>query len=94
MALGLALIVFGILKSGSWGVVQPKPEAPQWIGLSPVIWMLLGGGVVLALFLRWEGLRIGRGEGALLDPKLLGVLQLRSGVLSFLFMFLVQAGSS
>ena len=31
-----------------------KPEAPQWIGLSPVIWLLLGGGVVLALFLRWE----------------------------------------
>ncbi len=92
-ALGLALIVFGILKSGSWGVVQPKPEAPQWIGLSPVIWMLLGGGVVLALFLRWEGLRIGRGEGALLDPKLLGNLQMRSGVLSFLFMFLVQAGT-
>ena len=53
-ALGLGLIVFGILKSGTWGVVQPKPEAPQWIGLSPVIWLLLGGGVVLALFLRWE----------------------------------------
>ena len=70
-ALGLALIVFGILKSGTWGVVQPKPEAPQWIGLSPVIWLVLGGGVGLALFLRWESLRIGRGEGALLNPKLL-----------------------
>ena len=53
-ALGLGLIVFGILKSGTWGVVQAKPEAPQWIGLSPVIWLMLGGGVVLALFLRWE----------------------------------------
>jgi Na+/melibiose symporter-like transporter len=73
--------------------VQPKPEAPQWIGLSPVIWLLLGGGVVLALFLRWEGLRIGRGEGALLNPKLLGNIQMRSGVLAFLFMFLVQAGT-
>ena len=92
-ALGLGLIVFGILKSGTWGVVQPKPEAPQWIGLSPVIWLMLGGGVVLALFLRWEGLRIGRGEGALLDPKLLRNVQMRSGVLSFLFMFLVQAGT-
>ena len=92
-ALGLGLIVFGILKSGTWGVVQPKPEAPQWIGLSPVIWLLLGGGVVLALFLRWESLRIGRGEGALLNPKLLRNIQMRSGVLSFLFMFLVQAGT-
>jgi MFS family permease len=92
-ALGLGLIVFGILKSGTWGVVQPKPEAPQWIGLSPVIWLILGGGVVLVLFLRWEALRIGRGEGALLNPKLLRNVQMRSGVLSFLFMFLVQAGT-
>src|SRR4051812_10871831 len=53
-ALGLGMIVFGILKSGTWGIVQAKPEAPQWIGVSPVIWLLLGGGVVLALFLRWE----------------------------------------
>ena len=92
-ALGLGLIVFGILKSGTWGVVQPKPEAPQWLGLSPVIWLILGGLVVLALFLRWEMLRTGRGEGALLDPKLLRNLQLRSGVISFLFMFLVQMGT-
>jgi MFS family permease len=92
-ALGLGLIVFGILKSGTWGVVQAKPEAPQWIGLSPVIWLLLGGAVALALFLRWESLRIGRGEGALLNPKLLRNVQMRSGVLSFLFMFLVQAGT-
>ncbi len=70
-ALGLGMIVFGILKSGTWGVVQAKPEAPEWIGLSPVIWLLLGGGVVLALFLRWETLRIGRGEGSLINPKLL-----------------------
>ena len=92
-ALGLGLIVFGILKSGTWGVVQPKQEAPQWIGLSPVIWLLLGGGVLLALFVRWESLRIGRGAGALLDPTLLRNVQMRSGVLSFMFMFLVQAGT-
>src|SRR3954449_3069172 len=92
-ALGLGMIVFGILKSGSWGMVRAKPEAPQWIGLSPVIWLLLGGGVVLALFLRWESLRIGRGEGALINPQLLRNIQMRSGVLAFLFMFLVQAGT-
>ena len=92
-SLGLALIVFAILKSGTWGVVQTKPEAPEWIGLSPVIWLLIGGGVMVALFLRWEGLRIGRGEGALLNPQLLRNVQMRSGVLAFLFMFLVQAGT-
>ena len=92
-AIGLALIVLGILRSGTWGFVQPKPEAPEWLGLSPVIWLVLGGGVVLALFLWWESRRIRRGEGALVDPAMLRNLQLRSGVLSFLFMFLVQAGT-
>ena len=53
-ALGLALIVFSILKAGAWGFVNPKPGAPTWLGLSPAIWLLLGGGVVLLLFFRWE----------------------------------------
>jgi MFS family permease len=91
-AAGLALIVLGILRSGTWGFIQPKPEAPQWLGLSPVIWMVLGGGVVLAAFLAWESRRIAAGKGALVDPSLLRNIQLRSGVVSFWFMFLVQAG--
>ena len=84
--------MLGILRSGTWGFVQPKPEAPEWLGLSPVIWLILAGGVVLALFLRWENRRIERGEGALIDPAMLRNLQLRSGVTSFFFMFLIQAG--
>jgi MFS family permease len=92
-ALGLTLIVMGILLSGSWGFVQPKPNAPEWLGLSPVIWLILGGGAVLALFMAWENRRIARGEGALIDPAMLRNLQLRSGVTSFLFMYLVQAGT-
>jgi MFS family permease len=91
-ALGLGAIVLGILKGGTWGFVKPKPEAPEWLGLSPVIWMILAGALVLVLFMWWEDRRIKRGEGALLDPKLLRVRQLRSGVSSFLFMFLIQAG--
>jgi MFS family permease len=91
-ALGLGAIVLGILKGGTWGFVQPKPEAPEWLGLSPVIWMILGGGVVLVVFMWWEDRRIKRGESALIDPALLRVPQLQSGVTSFLFMFLIQAG--
>jgi MFS family permease len=91
-AVGLGLIVLGVLRSGTWGFVQPKPEAPEWLGLSPVIWLVLAGGVVLALFLWWENRRLRRGEAALMDPMLLRNVQLRSGVTSFLFMFLIQAG--
>jgi MFS family permease len=91
-ALGLGLVVFGILRSGTWGFVQPGPGAPEWLGLSPVVWLILGGGAVLAGFLVWEGRRIAAGASALVDPALLRNLQLRSGVVSFLFLYLVQAG--
>ena len=42
-SLGLAMVVFAVIRSGTWGVVQPKSDAPQWFGTSPVIWILLGG---------------------------------------------------
>jgi MFS family permease len=60
-AVGLGLIVYGILRSGTWGFVQPKEGAPQWLGLSPVIWLILAGGIVLRIFLWWESRRLARG---------------------------------
>ena len=91
-ATGLGLLVFGILRSGSWGFVQPKPGAPEWLGLSPVIWLILAGGVALATFIAWENRRIAEDKGALFDPTLLKNIGLRGGVVSFFFMFMVQAG--
>ncbi len=91
-ALGLALIVYGILRSGTWGFVQPKPEAPEWIGLSPVVWLIFGGGAVLAAFLAWENHRLGRGEAVLVDPKMLRIPMLKGGLISFLFQYFLQAG--
>src|SRR5690242_3899825 len=32
-ALGLGLAVFGVLRSGEWGWVQPKPDAPSVLGV-------------------------------------------------------------
>jgi MFS family permease len=91
-ALGLALIVYGILRAGTWGFVQPKAGAPQWVGLSPVIWLILGGGVVLRVFMWWELHRIHRGEAVLVDPAMLRNRTLRGGLISFLFQYLLQAG--
>jgi MFS family permease len=91
-ALGLALIVFAILKAGSWGFVQPKPGAPAWLGLSPSIWLMLGGGVVLALFLFWENHRLGHGAEPLINPRILLNPTLRGGLTSFFFQYLLQAG--
>ena len=48
--------------------MQPKPGAPEWFGLSPVIWLIFAGAAALGLFVVWENRRIARGEGALIDP--------------------------
>jgi MFS family permease len=91
-AVGLGLVVYGILKSGTWGVVQPKAGAPEWLGLSLVIWLMLAGGAVLGGFVLWENHRIATGRAALLDPKMLANRVLRSGLTAFFFQFLLQAG--
>ena len=91
-ALGLGLIVYGVLRSGTWGFVQPKAGAPEWLGLSPVIWLILGGGVVLRVFLWWENNRLAHGASALVDPAMLRNPILRGGLTSFFFQYLLQAG--
>lgn len=91
-ALGLGLVVYGILRAGSWGVVNPKPGAPSWLGLSPVIWLIIAGGLVLLGFLGWERRRRDRGSAALLDPAMLRNERLRGGLTSFFFMYLLQMG--
>jgi MFS family permease len=91
-ALGLGLIVYGVLRAGTWGFIQPKEGAPEWLGLSPVIWLILAGGVVLRVFLWWENRRLARGEAALVDPAMLRIPILRGGLIAFFFQYLLQAG--
>jgi MFS family permease len=91
-ALGLGMVVYGVLRSGTWGFIQPIAGAPTWLGLSPVIWLILGGGVVLRLFMWWERHRLSKGEAALIDPVMLRNRTLRGGLISFLFQYMLQAG--
>jgi MFS family permease len=92
-ALGLGLVVFGILKAGSWGFVLPKPDAPQWLGLSPTVWLVLAGGVVLWLFTRWEAHRVANDEEPLVQPGLVREHPvMRSGLVAFFFQYLLQMG--
>ena len=91
-AAGLGMIVYGVIRSGTWGFVQPKPDAPQWLGMSPVVWLLLGGGAVLVLFALWESRRLRHHQAALLDPRMLKVPRLQGGLTSFFFQFMLQSG--
>ena len=91
-AAGLGMLVFGVLRSSEWGWIHPKPEGPSWAGLSPTIWLILGGLFVIWLFARWEARRQSRGEEPLVRPGFLRNRQLSGGLLMFFFQYLAQAG--
>jgi MFS family permease len=91
-ALGLGLVVFGVLRSGTWGFVKARPDAPEWIGLSPVIWLMFAGAAVLWLFFLWESRLAARGADPLVDPSILRVSTLRAGLTSFFFQYFLQGG--
>lgn len=91
-AIGLGLAVFGVLRSGEWGWVRPKPEGPSLIGLSPTMWLILTGMLVVWLFFIWEERVIAAGREPLVRPAMLQNNQLRGGLTMFFFQFMIQAG--
>jgi MFS family permease len=91
-ALGLGLVVFGVLRSSEWGWVQPKPDGPSWFGLSPTVWLVLVGLFVIWVFFRWQDRREATGKEPLVRRAMLQNTQLNGGLLMFFFQYLVQAG--
>jgi MFS family permease len=91
-AAGLAMIVFGVLKTGTWGWIQPKEGGPVWAGLSPSIWLIIGGLIVVWGFFRWEDRREAHGQEPLVRRSMLQNKQLTAGLRLFFFQYLVQAG--
>ncbi|EME19282.1 MFS transporter [Rhodococcus triatomae] len=91
-ALGLGLVVFGVLRSSVWGWVRVRPDGPAILGLSPVFWLILGGLLVLWLFVRWQTRLARTGGQPLLDLTLLRNRQLTGGLTMFLMQFMIQAG--
>jgi MFS family permease len=91
-ATGLALFVFGVLKAGEWGWLQPKEGGPSWGGASPSVWLMLAGLLVIWIFFRWETRVTDRGGEPLVRPAMLQNRQLTGGLTMFFFQFLVQGG--
>lgn len=91
-ALGLGLFVYGVLRSDEWGWFQPKPDAPSWLGISLVVWLMLAGILLVWLFLHWEARTVERHREPLVDPALLQNKQLTGGLTMFFFQYLVQMG--
>jgi EmrB/QacA subfamily drug resistance transporter len=91
-ALGLGLFVFGVLRSSEWGWIQPKEGGPSWGGVSPTLWLMLGGVLVVWLFFHWEARLESLGREPLLRSDLLRNRQLSGGLTMFFIQYLMQAG--
>lgn len=98
-AIGLALAVFGILGSSSWGWVWPKGALTiagteiTPFGFSVVPFLILGGLVFLGLFAMWSERRQSRGEDALVDLSMLSIVTLRAGLTSLGMQQLILLGT-
>ena len=91
-ALGLGLLVFGVLRSSTWGWVQPKAGGPSWWNISPTTWLILAGLFVIWIFFRWQDHLAKRGGEPLIRPDMLRNRQLSGGLMMFFFQYLAQAG--
>jgi MFS family permease len=91
-ALGLGVMVLGVLQASTWGWVSPKasPVEPFGFALTPFV---VGAGVgVLWLFVRWQRHREAVAADPLIHVQLLGVPPLRAGLQTFLAQNLVLMG--
>ena len=98
-ALGLGSIVLGILRSSQWGWITPSQGVPQIngkpltpLGLSPTVWLILFGAILLVVFGRRERAVKDRGDEPLLDLALLKIPHMRAGlVVQWCQAFIIQA---
>jgi MFS family permease len=91
-ASGLGLAVFGVLRSGEWGWVQPKPGGPAFIGVSPTLWLIVIGLLIVRLFFAWEDHVVKAGREPLVRTEMLRNARLVGGLTMFFFQFMIQAG--
>jgi EmrB/QacA subfamily drug resistance transporter len=83
-ALGLGLIVLGVLSASSWGWLQPRNSPVEPLGFSLTPFVILAGFVFLWLFRQWERRREVRGEDPLVRLALFANKPLTSGLATFL----------
>lgn len=91
-ALGLGLVVYGVLQASSWGWLEPRDSPIEPFGFSLTPFVVAAGGVLLAAFRAWERRREERGDGPLVHFALLARPVMRSGLTTFLGQNIVLMG--
>jgi MFS family permease len=91
-ALAMGLAIIGVLFSSDWGWIIPVEGGPSILGMSPVIWLILGGLVALRLFMTHVRRLDAAGAEPLVTPSLFRNRQMTGGLLMFFFQFVVMMG--
>jgi EmrB/QacA subfamily drug resistance transporter len=91
-ALGLGLLVFGVLNASRWGWLAPRNSPIEPFGFSLAPFVVAAGGVLLAAFRSWERREEEHERSPLMHFALLARPVLRSGLVMFLGQNLVLMG--
>ncbi len=91
-ALGLGLLVFGVLNASRWGWLAPRNSPIEPFGFSLAPFVVAAGAVLLVAFRAWERREEERERSPLMHFALLGRAVLRSGLVMFLGQNLVLMG--
>jgi MFS family permease len=91
-AIGLSVMVLGVLQASNWGWLLPKSSPIEPFGLSLTPFVIAAGGLILAGFRSWEARRERRGEDPLVHLGMLKIPPLRSGLSMLLAQNLVLMG--
>lgn len=79
-ALGLAVVVFGVLQASNWGWLRPMDSPVEIFGFSLTPFVIAIGLILIGLFASWERRRERLGEDPLVHLGLFSIKSLRSGV--------------
>jgi len=91
-ALGLALVVIGVLQASKWGWLRPLNPPFEPFGFSPVPFVIAAGLVVLGLMRSWERRRERLGREPLIHFRLFSIPMLRGGLSMFVAQNLILMG--
>jgi MFS family permease len=91
-AVGLGLMVLGVLQASNWGWLLPRSSPVEPFGLSLTPFVIAAGALLLAAFRAWERRRERRSEAPLVHLGLVGIPRLRGGLSMLLAQNLVLMG--
>jgi EmrB/QacA subfamily drug resistance transporter len=91
-AVGLGMLVLGVLQSSTWGWVKPKDSPFEPLGFALTPFVIAGGGVLLWCFVTWQRRRESMGSDPLVHLELFKVPPLRSGLMGLFAQNLILMG--